>query len=63
MESSRRRASRSVVHLGSGASAAFKVLMIRGDSDRGARPPVALRGKPGGRTPRRPGWDPPGDAY
>jgi hypothetical protein len=27
-------------------SAVFKGLMIRSDSDRGARPPVALRGKP-----------------
>jgi len=41
MESNRRRVSRSVVHLGSGASAAFKVLIIRGDSDCGARPPAA----------------------
>ena len=30
--------------------------------DSGARPPVALRGKPGGRAPRRPGRDAPGDA-
>jgi hypothetical protein len=44
MVSSRRRPSHPLVHLGSGASAVFKGLMIRGDSDRGARPPVALRG-------------------
>ena len=28
----------------------------------GARPPLALRGKPEGRAPRRPGRDAPGDA-
>ena len=62
MESSRRRSSCSPVHLGSGASAALKVLMIRGDGDCGARPPVALRGKPGGRAPRHPVRNPSGDA-
>ena len=57
-----RRKGRPRAHLGSGTSAVFKGRASQVILTKGARSPVALRGKPKGRAPRHPVRDPPGDA-